>query len=341
MVCWLAAAAQPQFAGAKACAACHPAQFRRQSASAHAAALSRALDHPLAAAFSSGGLERKPAYRFEFYLSAGELRTRIRDQADVMELPMEWAFGAGAQAVTFVSKVNQSWYVEHYSTYYPALKAWGPTPGQAVVHPTSLAEAAGVVSKTLDPATGISACFECHSTGPVSFAADGAVRMTEPGVHCEACHGAGVAHAQSPKQSHLRNPARFSAAQLNEFCGRCHRPPASDGVKIDWNYAWNVRHQPVYLSQSACFRRSRGTLSCLTCHDPHGAAGRKPAAEYNARCEQCHSTTARRPKPVCLERTPANCIDCHMPLVSPQSPLRFTNHWIGVYGQGSKLKPRS
>jgi formate-dependent nitrite reductase cytochrome c552 subunit len=42
---------------------------------------------------------------------------------------------------------------------------------------------------------------------------------------------------------------------------------------------------------------------------------------------------------VCLTQTVANCIDCHMPKVSPQIPLRFTNHWIGVYGPGAKLKP--
>jgi hypothetical protein len=28
-----------------------------------------------------------------------------------------------------------------------------------------------------------------------------------------------------------------------------------------------------------------------------------------------------------------------MPLVSPQAPLRFTNHWIGIYRSGAKLKP--
>ena len=343
IVCWLAAGAstaQTRFAGSRACAGCHADQFRRQSASAHAAALARANEHPLAGDFSSGTLERKPGYRFEFFRAAGELRARIRDRADVMELPMEWAFGAGAQAVTFVTRVNQGWYVEHYSTWYPALRAWGPTPGQAEVQPASLAEAAGVLYKKLDPATGISACFECHSTGPVSFASDGAVRLTEAGVHCEACHGEGAAHVKNPARNRLRNPARFNAVELNGFCGRCHRPPASDGVKIDWSYAWNVRHQPVYLSQSACFQRSRGKLSCLTCHDPHAAAGRRSAGEYNARCVDCHSATAaRRPKPVCLAQSPANCIDCHMPLVSPQSPLRFTNHWIGVYGGGSKLRP--
>ena len=68
-----------------------------------------------------------------------------------MVLPMEWAFGTGQQAVTFVTKVNKDWYVEHYSTFYPVLPAWGATPGQAEIQPASLAEAAGRVYPTADP----------------------------------------------------------------------------------------------------------------------------------------------------------------------------------------------
>src|SRR6266700_6848041 len=132
-------AATTPYAGAKACGACHPAQSTLQALSAHAAALFRALDHPLAASFPiDGGLTRKPNYRFEFFRADGELRTRISDAVDVMDLPMEWAFGAGRQAVTFVTKVDKDWYVEHYSTYYSDLRYWGATPGQDAIHPTSL-----------------------------------------------------------------------------------------------------------------------------------------------------------------------------------------------------------
>jgi len=256
-----------------------------------------------------------------------------------MDLPIEWAFGAGRQAVTFVTRVDKDWYVEHYSTYYPALRAWGPTPGQDAVNPTSLPQAAGLLYKTSDPDAGIAGCFECHSTGPVAFGPAGEAHVGEPGVRCEACHGAGADHAQNPSRKNIRNPAPLPAAQLNEFCGKCHRPPAAKGVTIDWNYAWTVRHQPIYLSQSACFRQSRGALRCFTCHEPHEPAGKRDAAYYNGRCGSCHSASTSPPKPVCLERKPANCIDCHMPLVSPQAPLRFTNHWIGIYRSGAKLKP--
>jgi hypothetical protein len=29
-----------------------------------------------------------------------------------------------------------------------------------------------------------------------------------------------------------------------------------------------------------------------------------------------------------------------MPKVSPRAPLRFTNHWIGIYREGFPLRPR-
>lgn len=311
--------------------------------SAHAAALRPIAEHPLVRSFPAGNkLTRKPDFKFEFAF-APDFRVRISGSGGLMDLPIEWAFGAGRQAVTFVTRVNKDWYVEHYATYYPALGSYASTPGQDAVQPKSLAEAAGVLYKIRDPVTGIAGCFQCHSTGPVSFGPDGEVGLTEPGVRCEACHEDGTAHAANPSKGRVRNPKNFSAAQINDFCGRCHRPPAAPGVNIDWNYSWNVRHQPVYLNESRCFqrslRRSQGGLSCLTCHDPHEPAGRKRAADYNRQCALCHTNPGRPPKPACLAQTPANCIDCHMPMISPQPPLRFTNHWIGVYRDGAKLKP--
>jgi len=247
-----------------------------------------------------------------------------------MELPLEWAFGAGRQAITFVSRVSEDWYVEHYASYYTAAKAWGPTPGQDALQPADLARAAGLLYATSETDTGIDGCFECHSTGPLAFGADREIQPHETGVHCEACHGPGMMHAGRPSRQNISNPARLDANALNQFCGKCHRMPAPAGKITDWNYPWNVRHQPVYLNQSQCFRKSGGKLTCLTCHDPHELE-KKPISFYNSRCTECHAKTAR----VCQ----ANCVDCHMPLVSPQANLQFTNHWIGVYGAGAKLKP--
>ncbi len=279
-------------------------------------------------------LAREPRFGFQFRREASEVRVRATDGVSVMDIPVEWAFGAGDQAVTFVTRVSADWYLEHYFSYYPRLRELAATPGQGAVRAETLQAAMGLLYKTLDPAAGILGCFECHSTGPVGTPG-GEIQPSELGVRCEACHGPGAAHVKAPEKRSIQNPGRMAPEELNRFCGRCHRPPAAKGIEIDWNYAWNVRHAPVYLSQSACFRKSGEKVSCLTCHQPHEALQRE-ASYYRQRCSGCHNRDMRPPGAVCS----SNCIDCHMPRVSPQAGLAFTNHWIGVYGDGAKLKPR-
>jgi hypothetical protein len=325
--------AESGYVGAKVCSQCHATEFHAQSASGHAHALSVAASHPLAAQFVPREiLKRKPGYLYRFFLSGNDFHVQVLDQTNAMTVPIDWAFGAGEQAVTFVSRIDRDWYVEHHFSYYRAMHGLGVTPGQQDRAAKNLPDAVGLVYKSLDPAEGIVRCFRCHSTGPVETAS-AAIRPTNPGVHCEACHGPGANHARTGDPKMIRNPKRMSAAALNRFCGVCHRPPAAAGVKIDWNFAWNVRHQPVYLSQSACFRKSDGALSCLSCHSPHQALNHD-AGYYNRVCASCHPAAH-----LTQVNTMRNCIDCHMPRVSPQPPLRFTNHWIGVYGEGAKLKP--
>lgn len=299
-----------------ACQPCHTAQAKAHAATGHAQALRRAAEHPLRTAFPlDREYRRGPRFRFRF----DGLTVRVDDGTDVLAVPMEWAFGAGAQAVTFVSRADDAFHLEHFLSYYWALRNFGPTPGHAALKPANLAEAAGLLYKTRDPVAGIDGCFDCHSTGPAR----------EPGVQCEACH------ASSKPGVHASNPRALSAAKLNDFCGRCHRPPAADPAKIDWNYAWNVRHQPVYLSQSRCFAKSAGRLSCLTCHAAHAPLA-TAASHYDAQCASCHAPSQRAG--VCA---PRDCAGCHMPRVSPEPPLRFANHWIGVYpAAGAKLRPR-
>src|SRR5262249_20631433 len=254
------------------------------------------------------------------------------DDKNVLDIPIEWAFGAGAQAVTFVSRIDRDWYLEHHFSYYPVIHRFDVTPGQQGREAKTLPEAAGLMYQAFDPKAGVLGCFECPSTGRVETLGE-KIQPSEAGVHCEACHGPGALHARAGDPKLIRNPKRMTAAELNTFCGECHRPPASKGTQIDWSFAWNVRHQPVYLSESACFRKSAGALSCLSCHAPHEGL-RHEDGFYNGVCSGCHraahaSSAAR-----------GNCVDCLMPRVSPQAPLRFTNHWIGIYGEGAKLRPK-
>ncbi len=276
-------AAGAQYAGREACKECHPGQFAAQFKTGHAHALAR---------------------------------TRPGE-------PGEWAFGAGAKAITYVSHADRDHYLEHGLSYYPALKSRALTPGHT--------DANGRLYRTFDPEGTTLRCFRCHSTGPLSVDPDGGIRPAEPGVQCESCHGAGAEHVRSGGAGGtIRNPKALSAAELTEFCGTCHR----NAPERDWTDPWKVRHQPSYLVQSACFRASGGRLACTTCHDPHGALSRT-AADYDRRCVSCHGSAAHHT----VSTASKSCIGCHMPQVATNAPVGFTNHWIGIYAPDYLLVP--
>jgi tetratricopeptide (TPR) repeat protein len=285
-----------QYVGSSACRECHPQEFDRQSRSAHARALSPA---------GSGS-------------------------------PGEWAFGAGEKAITYVSRTGEDWYVERGLSYYPSTSAWGPTPGHK--------DAADLPYPALAPGASVVRCFRCHSTGQPLFGAGFAIEPAEGGVRCEACHGPGADHVKAGGgATTIGNPKRLNAVELNQFCGACHRRPPEAGevndgriavgLKFDWSNSWNTRHQPAYLSQSACFRGSAGALSCLTCHDPHDSASHSPAV-YDRHCISCHPAVRHR-----TSTSAAACVSCHMPSVQTTPEIHFTNHWIAVYAKGNPLAP--
>lgn len=234
-----------------------------------------------------------------------------------------WAFGAGAQAVTYVSQSSEDTYVEHGLSWYKKTGQLALTPGHTAKE--------GVTYRTFAPDSSILRCFQCHSTGTLRLTASRAIEPGQAGVRCETCHGAGAAHAAKPERGNIRNPAKLTAAEVNDLCGQCHRMPPARGVATNFENPWNVRHQPVYFSQSACFLKSEGKLSCISCHNPHEDT--KPLGD--AKCAECHA----KPK----HTTPVadhSCVTCHMPLVNPSPLLGFTNHWIGVYrltGPGANL----
>ncbi len=337
----------PDFVGAQICGSCHAEQFAQQSKSSHAGSLSPAALHPLASSFTPEAPLRRGRFQFAYTVMPNELRVRITAGKDEEEIPLEWAFGAGGQAVTFVSQLDEDTHVEHHFSYYSASKSFAATPGHDGRAADSLREALGEPYDTFSSRSEIMQCFSCHSTGKLSLGRKFELQPAELGVRCEACHGPGEAHVAAVRRADmdaarasLVNPGRMDSKDQIVFCGNCHRPPASKNEAIDWRDPWNVRHHPVYLSRSRCFRESGNRLACVTCHDPHRSVLRNAPTYYNSRCAGCHAASSHPPNPeTCKTSDSTGCSSCHMPAVRPNDHLRFYNHWIGIYRNGDVLRP--
>jgi hypothetical protein len=278
-------AAAADYAGARVCQKCHQSEYESQSSSAHARALAAASQ----------------------------------------EQPGDWAFGAGTQAITFVSRVDRETYREHGETWYRASNGYSLTPGHR--------RSGGILLRLFDPAARILRCFACHSTGTLTLGAENEVVPQELGIRCEVCHGPAADHANDPSHSRPRNPGTMSASELNTFCSGCHNTtgalvPGSNDLRD----SRNARSQPLRLAASACFQKSEGRLSCLTCHSPHEPLERR-AGKYDATCQSCHRQVAHT-----TAVAGQNCVKCHMPSFT-EPDLVFTNHRIATYDPKNPLLP--
>jgi hypothetical protein len=183
------------YVGAAACGKCHAGRFAAQSSSPHAHALSPVAQHPAARFFvPEKELLRPPRFHFQFRHDGQDTWVRVSDGQESLDLKIDWAFGAGQQAVTFVSRLDEEWYLEHYFSYYSAIRSLAPSPGHEGYRSFSVRLASGVAYKSVDNVSGIVKCFECHSTGPPRIEKNREIQPAEPGVRCEACHGAGSMH---------------------------------------------------------------------------------------------------------------------------------------------------
>lgn len=237
------------------------------------------------------------------------VRTQMEDRQ--AEAILQWAFGAGAQAITPVG-IADGRYLEHRISWYSAPRAPRRTMGHPAEPSATPLKALGIPQ---DNET-IFRCFNCHATavqpGPKLDA-------IIPGVTCERCHGPAAAHAAKGIPVSRRS---FSRDEVMELCGSCHRlPMTSASRQPEASDPVSIRFAPVGLTASACYRNS-STLSCLSCHDPHADASAS-AAFYDAKCGSCHQ--------MCRAGNGRNCVGCHMPKRSPEPYLSFTDHRIRVY----------
>ena len=296
------------------CAGCHPAEAKLHAVSAHNSALMAPGDSAFAA-----HLPRKPlaeaanGFFFEYTRTpAGGLDTTIArgggSAADRLTAPILWIFGSGRQGQTPMVRY-QGRFIEHRVSLYTAT-GYGITIGQENGVSASAEKALGWAQTDQEAHT----CFNCHATG---VSADFA--SLTPGVQCVRCHAGAEAHARGGGVP--VNPGKLDHLAQVQLCGTCHRlkPPSGNDADIA-----NVRFQPLRLMKSACFAKS--AIACTTCHPAHRNAQRDDPDGYNRKCLDCHANQTAH----VAQQKSGDCIQCHMPKVSPAPALTFTDHFIRV-----------
>ena len=270
----------------------------------------------------------KLAEALRLHINAEQVRATDHRHGADRQLPLDWCFGSGHHACTWVGTLSDSWgttdLVEFRWTWYSELERFDITPGQSSTPGDDYFGGLGVLFDHPKARR----CFACHSSYLPMHEGRLEESKLKPGVTCQRCHG--------PQQHHVASGGAFVTESLHQLsqsesvrrCAQCHRSaeeqPPSDITPENREI---VRFQPVGLVQSACFQKSP-SLTCVTCHDPH-----RPLKAQDSggiwQCVQCHNP-AQPDHALCSAGRREDCLKCHMPQVRGKAPLSFTDHWIRV-----------
>ena len=323
------------YVGDAACSRCHPGESAAHGRSGHARTLRPASRSPIARGLDGKQVEdpERPGVLWDFAFRAGKLTSRRTEGGRVEESPVEYAFGSGHHAMTFLSLIDRDprhpVAREQRLTYFAHSKSLGLTPGQSLAGHAVGNSPSGRVHSSSDTLK----CFDCHAT----VTSDRGSRVLDeatmiPNVSCERCHGPGRSHVEaarrgaSPDALKLpQGPGSWTSAEQMRQCGQCHRTPEMvqpGSIRVDNPVL--VRHQSVGLMQSACYLKSQGALSCVTCHDPHARTS-TDRPRYEASCLSCHQ---QAPRKSCTVSPASGCLSCHMPRRDVGRGMMMTDHWI-------------
>jgi len=345
-----------QYVGSDACAACHRGQvdsYRHTGMGRSMAAIDLAVEPPDGAFDHSLSGRRYEVVRRNGQMWHRELLLSDANEIVLAEYPVAWVVGSGRHSRSYFIEA-EGFLVESPITWYTSQQAWGMSPGFNRPEQLGFERAAG------------QGCLVCHA-GRSHAVGKSLHRMQveEASIGCERCHGPGSLHLAAHKEpptgdeteiDHtIVNPAHLSRALSEAICQQCHlrghativgRGHTADdfrpGLLLErfvQNYRLNVPDRPMtvvghveQLHLSRCYQNS-GTLTCLTCHDPHDedTSGLRLGARQNAKCATCHQPSAC---PQVKSAEDASCIRCHMPRSDTEIPhLAFTHHRIGIHNQ--------
>src|SRR5262249_30542545 len=199
-------------------------------------------------------------------------------------------FGTRERYVTMIGRDDEQTYRGVRLSYYrtAAGSGWDRTSGD-VGAPDPHENVRG---RAIDVRDGVVRCLHCHVTRPREFRDPppevAGPEAADPAIGCERCHGPGgnhgaaIAAAWSDRAIRIIRAGTAPAATINSQCAACHTVDIRSAIESAPDDPRYVRSPGKTLTFSRCYTESDGTLSCLTCHDPHREADHS-ASFYEAR----------------------------------------------------------
>ena len=282
-----------------------------------------------------------------------------------LDARMDYRFGSGNHARTYISRTKSGELVELPLTWYSENGgAWAMSPGYD--RPDH-----GGFSRRITYR-----CMFCHNAYPQNQTADdweGSTRFPDrlpEGIDCQRCHGPGQAHLDAVRQRlpvqqvrrAIVNPARLSPERRMEVCLQCHlettnlklpatllrtgrgvfsyrpgEPLENYILHFDRAAAGNSDNRFEFAGtayrflQSPCYVKSQGGLSCTNCHNPHEPSNTAAAAlRYVEVCRTCHETSMQKLVAEGGHPDSKDCVGCHMPKRRPSDAIHVmvTDHFI-------------
>ena len=349
------------YVGVQVCAECHPGEYESYRETPHSRAFRPIVvgDEPLPATVD----HERSGVRYDMLEQDGRMRIResvaLEDgkQAVLSDFPVDFVVGSGESSLTYVTR-EDGFLLQSPTTWFTRPEAWAMSPGYDTPHHLGF-------SRALERK-----CLSCHvgriDTEPES---DYHVTFREDAIGCERCHGPGEAHVAFHRSDGevgdpdltIVVPTDLSRDLSLDVCAQCHlddtmiverpglewqdwRPGTPSrqyripyGLKTPSPLMKVVGHMDQ-MKASRCFQES-GTMTCLTCHDPHGRPRpEERAAFYREKCLTCHTEEScgmdgphRRE-----QHADDSCIACHMPTVKTDIVhFAFTHHRVGFHKEAT------
>ncbi|MCB9916367.1 MAG: tetratricopeptide repeat protein [Planctomycetes bacterium] len=357
--------------GAERCVDCHGAVVERYARSgmaralgpvraADVAGLGRVSDDEAGLAYRFDATGKRPRLVESWKVGEGEARYTVQLASDLL-----FRVGAGHQDRSFAALRGRT-------MRFAPVEVLSAADGAAHA---ALAPGAMMRSGTRWQVPITVECLACHTGAlpPLDYPHHLAPppAWSPRGIGCDVCHGAAEAHADWREREADGevlagdDPLELAAPQSDRarlsLCARCHlqgdaRLALENGRRglsapgVDHLEEWAVYlpatedtdvafvSQVERLARSRCFTASYGarTLTCTTCHDPHGTlrdADERAAARRA--CLQCHGE-AEPFGGACAapaeERAGRDCVDCHMPAtrVFDVHGVEIRDHFVRV-----------